>query len=575
MKRTFSKIRMSTGSPAKKGYFGDGFILWTTLATTRGGFASLLLMILSLLSACGSQAATPARGSLGVTISGLPSNLSANVTVSGPGGFSQSLSAGQTLGNLEPGTYTLTAASVSASGLIYTASISGSPATVEASKFATANVTYALQNPGGTGGLSIRVNGLPEGLTPELVVRGPGGTFPLRLDQPLQNLVPGVYAVTASPLRQSDTTVDTIFDGTAVTVTVTGGAIAVADINFAPRIGTGLLWVSSEASATGFGFRGYTAAALNSSGNPAPSLRLAQAFGDLLPTRFVGLALDATRLWTTARSFDLDPDNHGVVAFSLSQAGVPVVRPSVLIRGASTNTLLTNVTRLGGLAFDQSGNLWVVSIVNQTLVKFSPEQLKTGTPTPAVALDLSDFSATLFTGSQQAGLAFDTQGNLWFGSNARIIKLTPSQLSTSGKITQADVTVRLFNDGRRVNALAFDAIGNLWVASSGRIAQFSVAQLSQAGPDETANPAPLVTLTLGQNVNNSATPFSLAFDNGGNLWAGTGAGTIVRLTPEQLTASGTITPSVAIETGSGVAINGLAFAPAPANLPLIQPGLGE
>ncbi len=535
----------------------------------------MLLMILSLLSACGSQAATPARGSLGVTVSGLPSNLSASVTVSGPGGFSQSLKASQTLGNLEPGSYTLTAASVSASGLIYTASISGSPATIEAGKFATANVTYALQNPGGTGGLSVRVSGLPEGLTPALVVRGPGGTFPISLDQPLQNLVPGAYTVTASPVRQPGTTVDAIFDGTATTVTVGADVTVLAELNFAPRIGTGLLWVSSEASTTGFGFRGYTAAALNSSGNPAPSLRLAQAFGDLSPPRFVGLALDATRLWTTASSFDTDPDNNGVVAFSPSQAGLPVVRPSVIIRGTSTGTFLTTLTRPGGLVFDRGGNLWTVSIANRTLMKFSPDQLKTSTPTPAVTLDLGAFSTALFVGPPRVGLAFDTQDNLWLGSNARVIKLTPAQLSASGTIGLAEATVRLFNNGRQVNALAFDAVGNLWVAGSGRFAQFSAAQLLQAGPDETANPAPAVILTLSQNVNNSGTPFSMAFDNGGNLWAGTGAGTVVRLTPEQLTASGTVTPSVVIETGSGAAINGLAFAPAPANLPLIQPGFGE
>lgn len=544
-------------------------------ATARRGLAILLLAILCLLSACGSQTAVSARGSLGVTVSGLPSNLSASVTVRGPSGFSQNLSASQTLGNLEPGTYTLTAASISASGLIYAASISGSPATVEAGKFATANVAYALQNPGGTGGLSVRVSGLPEGLTPNLVVRGPGGTFPISLDQPLQNLVPGVYAVTASPVRQPGTTVDTIFDGTATTVTVGAGITISAEINFAPRIGTGLLWVGSEASTTGFGFRGYTPAALSSSGNPAPSLRLAQAFGDLSPPRFVGLALDATRLWTTASSFDTDPDNNGVVAFSPSQAGLPVVRPGVIIRGTSTGTFLTTLTRPGGLVFDRGGNLWTVSIANRTLMKFTPDQLKTGTPTPAATLDLGAFSTALFVGPSRVGLAFDAQDNLWLGSNARVIKLTPAQLSASGTIGLADAAVRLFNDGRQVNALAFDASGNLWVAGSGRIAQFSATQLSQAGPDETANPAPAVILTLSQNVNSSGTPFSLAFDNSGNLWAGTGAGTVVRLTPQQLTASGTVTPDVVIETGSGAAISGLAFAPTPANLPLIQPGLGE
>ncbi len=562
--------------------FHHGLSYWKQPPSLSIGLmlTGLALIALSSLTACGSQPVvpnpvtpnpvTPDRGTLGVTVSGLPNTLSANVTVTGPAGFRQTLTASQVLGNLEPGTYTVTATNVSAGSLEFAANVSGSPAAVEAGGFATANVAYSLQNPGGTGNLSVQLTGLPDGLTPTLVVRGPGGTFPIRPDQTLQNLVPGTYSVTAEPIRQAGATIDTIFDGTSAVVTVNANASVVASLDFIPRPGTGLLWVGSEASATGFGFKAFASSALARSGNPAPSLQLAQTFSEISPQRFVGLTMDAARVWTTASSFFGDQVNSAVAAFSIAQAGAPVVRPSALVRG--TNNSLSN---LRGLVFDRSGNLWVISVDNRTLMKFIPDQLQSGTPTPAVTLDLSALGTALFVGPTQVAMTFDTQDNLWIGSNARIIKLTREQLNTSGVINSNDVSVRFFNNGRQVLALAFDAGGNLWSASSRGLVKLSATQLAQAGPDESTNPDNDVILALDQIIRGSSAtvPFSVAFDNAGNLWAGTDTGTLIRLTPDQLAVSAIITPGVVIQTGVNARVTALTFNPAPSNLPIFQPGL--
>lgn len=61
----------------------------------------------------------PQQGTLAVTIGGLPAGTAAQVLVSGPSGFSQSLTASQTLNALVPGSYTVAAERVLAGSTAY------------------------------------------------------------------------------------------------------------------------------------------------------------------------------------------------------------------------------------------------------------------------------------------------------------------------------------------------------------------------------------------------------------------------------------------------------------------------
>jgi hypothetical protein len=70
------------------------------------------LSALGLIAACDDDVVSPARGTLQVTISGLPTGQTAAVTVTGPGSFSQTLPATTSIGGLEPGSYTIAAANV-------------------------------------------------------------------------------------------------------------------------------------------------------------------------------------------------------------------------------------------------------------------------------------------------------------------------------------------------------------------------------------------------------------------------------------------------------------------------------
>ena len=121
---------------------------------------------------------TPGTGGLQVGISGLPGGLNGSVNINGPGGFNQTLGSSQILGNLAPGSYIVSAASVSLAGITYTATVSGSPATVTAGQVAMANVIYTQQGVA-IGSLTVNITGLSSGLNASLRVVGPGGIFPM------------------------------------------------------------------------------------------------------------------------------------------------------------------------------------------------------------------------------------------------------------------------------------------------------------------------------------------------------------------------------------------------------------
>lgn len=134
---------------------------------------------------------------LNVPITGLPADVAANVTVTGPGGYSQTLSTTTLLKGLEPGTYTINAAPVTANGYTYSPTPGTSSITLAPGADGEVAVAYAP-----TSGV-IRLEAFaPNNLSYDVQISGPGGTlsyngtgngssvFP---DQPL-----GDYTVTAS-----------------------------------------------------------------------------------------------------------------------------------------------------------------------------------------------------------------------------------------------------------------------------------------------------------------------------------------------------------------------------------------
>ena len=86
-----------------------------------------------------------ATGGLAVTIAGLPSGAAAAVTVTGPGDFTEQLTATAALDGLAPGQYTVAAADVSSGGATYRSTPANRTVAVTEGATATVTVTYAAE----------------------------------------------------------------------------------------------------------------------------------------------------------------------------------------------------------------------------------------------------------------------------------------------------------------------------------------------------------------------------------------------------------------------------------------------
>ena len=177
---------------------------------------------------------TRITGSLAVAVLGLPTGTNANVTVSGPNGFTRALTATTTLGLLPPGVYTVTAAPVSWGAASYTPTPATQSVTVTASSVAAgATVSYTL--PGGS--IAIAASGLPAGSTPVFILSGPGGTRTQNGAGTVSGLAPGSWTVSAATVSSAGTT----FTPTPASSTASVASNGTATVSFAystPSAGT-------------------------------------------------------------------------------------------------------------------------------------------------------------------------------------------------------------------------------------------------------------------------------------------------------------------------------------------------
>lgn len=138
-------------------------------------------------------------GGLTVTVNGLPQAVAANITVSGPEGFSTTVATTTTLTGLLPGTYTLTAATAVAGTHSYAPTPGTRSVTVVAGATPSGtSFTYALAS----GGIALNVTGLPGTVPAAITVTGPGGYSRTATgSQMLLGLTPGTYTVTAQVVQ--------------------------------------------------------------------------------------------------------------------------------------------------------------------------------------------------------------------------------------------------------------------------------------------------------------------------------------------------------------------------------------
>jgi hypothetical protein len=189
----------------------------------------LLGLLLVIAFACTGEPTALSTGNLQVVVSGLPSGSSGDLVVNGPDGYSQGVTATQTLTGLAPGPYTVVAADV----VVGTATYSGSPATQSITvggSTAVASVQYSA----GGGTLSVTIDGLGTASNAAVTVSGPNGfSRTVTATETLSSLVAGPYSVTAQNVVAAGGTVHSPSPAIQ-NVTLASGGNSDVSIRYAP-----------------------------------------------------------------------------------------------------------------------------------------------------------------------------------------------------------------------------------------------------------------------------------------------------------------------------------------------------
>jgi sugar lactone lactonase YvrE len=387
-------------------------------------------------------------GALTVNITGVV-DFDASVQVTGPNGYSTVLTETTTLTDLEPGSYTVVGAPVVVDDPVvisrYVAATAGSPKSVVAGDTASVGVTYAIRT--GSGGLwftnigngriarfaagQLHATGSPVDTTS---IVGPGSPFGAAFDSAgnlwvtgqtgdklvaysREQLVAGGTPVPVAAITGSMDAPDAIAfddDGTLWVASSANNSLlgySAAQVkaggNLTPAItitstdlqspaalafdADGNLWVANSGAAS---FAEFSASQLAASGNISANVKLVPSSGVVTPT---GLAFDEDgNLWIA--NSDPTGTTTGVAAFTAAQlASSGTLAPSIAV-------LFENPGLTGGLAFDESGSLWVSNAGANALQMYSADQLaSSGTPTPAATISLGAGGSL----SLPAALVFD------------------------------------------------------------------------------------------------------------------------------------------------------------------------
>lgn len=212
-----------------------------------GTMLALLAAGVLALSACQTGGTQPPEeegfGALGVVVAGLPAGAAADVTITGPSGFSAEVTTTETFGGLAPGSYTVTAANVTAEGVQYAGTPTPATVNVLEDDVAISTVTYsAVSTEPGT--LELTVDGLPGGVDGDVNVTGPGGfDDDATASTTFDDVEPGVYSVTAQQVTDGADVYAPTVSGSPATVPAGGTATVTVTYTFLDPALTGTLQV--------------------------------------------------------------------------------------------------------------------------------------------------------------------------------------------------------------------------------------------------------------------------------------------------------------------------------------------
>jgi sugar lactone lactonase YvrE len=289
----------------------------------------------------------------------------------------------------------------------------------------------------------------------------------------------------------------------------------------------GTLWVTNNFAGTSPGVLGFSVASISAGGDVAPTTTIAGAKTTMTGPGCVAFDMSGN-MWVV----DSQGSKQQGQILEFSAADVATggdVAPTTTVSGA--NTGLGNPS---GCAFDSSGALWVTCIdptgtTMPNLVAFSAAQLTTGgNVTPNV-----QFSGSAPNLCNSVNLTFDGAGDLWVSNLCSAIdEFGSSQLTGAGSAPMSSIA-----PPTGVNGLRFDSAGNLWTALQGgvqAVQEYPAAGLGDAGAAS--------SVSISGTNSLMSNPFGLTFDGAGNLWV-----------VQQMSNSLTMFDATGLATGGNVA----------------------
>jgi sugar lactone lactonase YvrE len=94
---------------------------------------------------------------------------------------------------------------------------------------------------------------------------------------------------------------------------------------------------------------------------------------------------------------------------------------------AALQTMAAKINAPQGVAFDNTGDLWIANSNTNTLLEYTKNELSKASPTPVVTILCNSSGSSNGPG----GLIFDRSGNLWVAntSTSTVVEFAKSQLS--------------------------------------------------------------------------------------------------------------------------------------------------
>jgi hypothetical protein len=424
-------------------------------------------------------------GSLSVSITGLPNGVAGNVTITGPS-TNQNIGTSQTLSNLSAGSYTVTGQTVTAGADSYLASPAQIVA-VTAGNTTNATVTYSKQGPT-TGGLSVTITGLPNGVSGNVTITGPNTNQTISSDQTLSNLSPGSYTVTGQAVSNGT---ESYAPSAAQTVAVSAGNIATATVSYSKQVGALTVTITGLPN-------GVNANANVSGPNTNQNLIGTTTLSNLNPGSY---NLTAQNVVSGADTYLPNPSNQTVSVqanqtntvsvtyskqapttggLSVTITGLPNgVNGNVTVTGPSTNQNLTSTTTINNLT---PGNY---TVTGMTVTNAGDSY--TASPAQMVAVTAGNTTSATVTYTKQVGALTVTVTGLPNGVNGNVAVTGPNSFSqnvtstttinnlTPGNYTVTGVTVTNGADSYTASAAQMVAV------TAGNTASATITYTKQVG----------------------------------------------------------------------------------------------